>query len=687
MQLNAYVHIPACWLCNNQLHSNFVYYFLFCLQHPSAILQGRASDHFEKSRYTFSGFQEKMALPRLPFDEKLLPRIPFPARNRPHLHPDLIPSLSLGTRAGDSNEPIPDLSTVPLLPNFYFPQDVPRHSQQEREMDPILGLGQTPPPYSPFPENHRKVLESIMMRTGYGSTSFLKNKTKVDIWSEEELDFLWIGVRRHGRGNWDAMLRDPRLKFSKFKTVVDLSSRWEEEQLKIMDGPTFPLLKPNKSTKATKPSVFPSISDEMMTRALHGSKFGGPLKFQPHMTDMKLGIGDMSSCLTNLEQSIRLGLRNEQHSVPIPTWDADKFRSFQGDSSAGPSCRPGTSSVMIEHPFMQNSFGTSNYDIQRKEVLQGESKSGKLPSLLDRSLNLLRDSFSNMGSDEFNSFGMRSESFNNDPNASDMKGKAASEVGGSSSSKNKLPHWLREAVVAPSPPEPDLPPTVSAVAQSVRLLYGEENPTIPPFVVPGPPPPHPKDPRRILKKKKKKKQKSHLLKQFPSDVAEPSSKNDVSASILLAPSFLPDPQSAAGPSGLSLIEPTFNLPPLNLDMNPSSSSVLPNPQIGKSSGLSPSPEVFELVTSCVAPGPVPQGSLSKSADQGELPDSTDAYGKPKTKQSSPIGPWGPLPNDEKDGQSESRDSSKTQSDPPQPDVEEVSSEGTVSDHRVSDNEL
>ncbi|KAI8568577.1 hypothetical protein RHMOL_Rhmol02G0212100 [Rhododendron molle] len=656
--------------------------------HPPAILQGRVSDHFEKSRYTFSGFQEKLPLPRLPFDEKLLPRFPFSARNGPHSHPDLIPSLSLGTRAGGSNDSMQDISTMPLLPNFHFPQDVHKHSQPEREVAPMLGLGQTPPPYSPFPENHRKVLESIMMRTGSGSTSFLKNKTKVDIWSEEELDFLWIGVRRHGRGNWDAMLRDPRLKFSKFKTVIDLSSRWEEEQLKIMDGPVFPVLKPNKSTKATKPSLFPSISDEMMTRALHGSKFGGPLKFQPHMTDMKLGIGDMPSCLTNLEQAIRLGLRNEQNLVPIPTWDADKFRSFQGDSSAGPSYRPGTSSstVMIEHPFLQNSFGTGNFDVQQKEDVQGASKSGKLPSLLDRSLNLLRDSFSNMGSEEFAGFGLRSENFNNDPNVSDLKGKAASEVGGSSSSKNKLPHWLREAVVAPSPQEPDLPPTVSAVAQSVRLLYGEENPTIPPFLVPGPPPSQPKDPRRILKKKKKK-QKSHLLKQFPSDIVESSNRSDVSASILLAPTFFPAPQSAAGPSGLSLIEPSFNLPPLNLDMmNPSSSSVLPNPQNEKSSGLSPSPEVLELVTSGVAPGPVSRGSLSKSPDREEYQDSTDAYGKEKAKRSSPLGPWAPPPNDKKTEQSESGDSSKTQSDPSQPDVDGVSSEGTVSDHHMSDNE-
>ncbi|BAT83552.1 Protein CHROMATIN REMODELING 4 [Vigna angularis] len=55
------------------------------------------------------------------------------------------------------------------------------------------------------------------------------------MWSEEELDFLWIGVRRHGRGNWDAMLRDPRLRFSPSRVAGDLAERWEAEQLKLLN--------------------------------------------------------------------------------------------------------------------------------------------------------------------------------------------------------------------------------------------------------------------------------------------------------------------------------------------------------------------------------------------------------------------------------------------------------------------
>lgn len=56
-----------------------------------------------------------------------------------------------------------------------------------------------------------------------------------DTWFDDELDALWIGVRRYGEGNWDVMRRDPRLKFSKHKTSEDLSARWRSESLKFKD--------------------------------------------------------------------------------------------------------------------------------------------------------------------------------------------------------------------------------------------------------------------------------------------------------------------------------------------------------------------------------------------------------------------------------------------------------------------
>lgn len=48
-------------------------------------------------------------------------------------------------------------------------------------------------------------------------------------WTDVELDSLWVGVRRHGRGNWEMMLRDLKLQFLPGKTPQDLAERWGEE--------------------------------------------------------------------------------------------------------------------------------------------------------------------------------------------------------------------------------------------------------------------------------------------------------------------------------------------------------------------------------------------------------------------------------------------------------------------------
>jgi len=62
-------------------------------------------------------------------------------------------------------------------------------------------------------------------------------------WSEEELDFLWIGVRRYGVNNWNAMLRDTRLRFSNSRMPEDLAKQWCKEQKKLLTsglGPAPP---------------------------------------------------------------------------------------------------------------------------------------------------------------------------------------------------------------------------------------------------------------------------------------------------------------------------------------------------------------------------------------------------------------------------------------------------------------
>ncbi|XP_038995425.1 protein CHROMATIN REMODELING 4-like isoform X2 [Hibiscus syriacus] len=678
--------------------------------YPPAASQGKVFDRLESSGASSSDFQEKMSLPNIPFDEKLLPRFSLPTKSMMTSNPDLLPSLSLGSRLDAVNESVQDLPTMPLLPNLKFPpQDVPRYNQQERDMPPTLGLGQLPS-ISSFPENHRRVLENIMMRTGSGSRNLYKKKSKVEGWSEDELDFLWIGVRRHGRGSWDAMLRDPRLKFSKYKTSEDLATRWEEEQLKILDGPAFPVPKFPKLTKATKPStLFPSIPDGMMTRALQGSRIVAPSKFQAPLTDMKFGFSDIASGLPHFELSDQLGLQND-NLPPIPTWNPDKSRAnFSGDSVAGPSDRPGPSAnLSVEKPLFLNSFGASNlasslnctssFDLQRKEDEYGTMKYRKLPTVLDRSLNLLHDSHNNGGSGEFASSG-----FLPDPNKGLNLSYSKGKVVGNCSSKNKLPHWLREVVSVPAkPPDSDLPPTVSAIAESVRVLYVEGKPNIPPIVAPGPPPPQPKDPRHSQKKKKKRK--LHTFRLVLPDSAG-SSRLSPPCSIPLTPPFHLLPQSITGTAGPPLIASDISRPPLNLSMmNPSSSSAYLIPPKKSSMGLSPSPEVLQLVASCVAPGPhlsLTSGTTSSSLLDGKLPlpmlgtevgdpDSQGVSEKGKAKLSPHIGDQDQSPEpEEKQDEPDCGDSSKTKSDhsrPEQPNVEEISSEGTVSDHPVSDHD-
>ncbi|XP_074312320.1 uncharacterized protein LOC141647859 [Silene latifolia] len=55
------------------------------------------------------------------------------------------------------------------------------------------------------------------------------------MWSEEELDSLWIGIRRHGRGNWHAMLLDPKLRFAPWRVARDLAAQWDREQCNLFN--------------------------------------------------------------------------------------------------------------------------------------------------------------------------------------------------------------------------------------------------------------------------------------------------------------------------------------------------------------------------------------------------------------------------------------------------------------------
>ncbi|PIA37691.1 hypothetical protein AQUCO_03000322v1 [Aquilegia coerulea] len=692
--------------------------------YPLTNTQGRGHNPFESSGSALPAFQDRIAPANLTFDETQKSKISLPANDVPKPYTDLFPNLSLGTKAETT---VQDIPTRPFLPDFRLsPQDMPSFDRRAREMPPMLGLGLMHGTSSSLPENHKKVLENIMMRTGSGMHNSFKKRSKVIAWSEDELDSLWIGVRRHGKGNWDGMLRDPKLKFSKYRTSEDLSTRWEDELVRIIGeaGQNPP--------EAAKSSSFSGISDGMMARALRGSKLSGlggdyfsSPKSQSHLTDMRLGYGNPTSCLPPVDPSDHFTSRNDRYA-PFPSWKPDEFQShFRGDFSAGPSNRGVTSSNLhLEHPYHLNSLPNlgsmgmhhpNSYDLKQMEGERGANRYAKLPAYLDRSLSYMHDSRNMVQSSESMSSrlfsGPNKQLYFGHPSVKDHPNPSDSAV-------NKLPHWLREAVSVPAGrPEPDLPPTVSAIAHSVRLLYGEEKPTIPPFTVPAPLPSQPKDPRRKLKKKAK----LHKLRRGLADIAttsKDSEKNPLgdtiaSGSIPLespVPSsitipFEPQlPSSTTAPSEFPGNETNNNLSsPI---LNPTTSLLSSHVDHCKKPDMEMSPpEVLKLVASCVAPEPhvssVPGmvspscvGSKmdiiepSKQGDEKENMEPKIVSEEHKVGDSSQVGDVCQIPG-ETSRQAESGDSSKTHSDRgknDKPEVDDVSSEETVSDDNKSEQE-
>ncbi|KAL9282361.1 Protein CHROMATIN REMODELING 4 [Arabidopsis thaliana] len=629
------------------------------------------SGDFERPRSSgaaFADFQEKFPLLNLPFDDKLLPRFPFQPRTMGTSHQDIMANLSMRKRFEGTGHSMQDLfggTPMPFLPNMKIPpMDPPVFNQQEKDLPP-LGLDQFPSALSSIPENHRKVLENIMLRTGSGIGHVQKKKTRVDAWSEDELDSLWIGIRRHGYGNWETILRDPRLKFSKFKTPEYLAARWEEEQRKFLDSLSSLPSKSSRTDKSTKSSLFPGLPQGIMNRALHG-KYATPPRFQSHLTDIKLGFGDLASPLPLFEPSDHLGFRSE-HFPPMANLCTD---NLPGEPSAGPSERAGTSTnIPNEKPFPLNSLGMGNLgslgldslsslNTLRAEEKRDAIKRGKLPLFLDMPLPQMLDSSNNvfLGRSANPSFLHPNRGLN----PSNPMGR---DIMGISSSENKLPHWLRNVVTVPtvkSPEPPTLPPTVSAIAQSVRVLYGEDSTTIPPFVIPEPPPPAPRDPRHSLRKKRKRK--LHSSSQKTTDIGS-SSHNAVESSSQGNPQTsatppLPPPSLAGETSGSS--QP--KLPPHNLNSTEPLSSeaiIIPPPEedsvIAAAPSEAPGPSLEGITGTTKSISLESQSSEPETINQdGDLDPETDE--KVESERT-------PLHSDEKQEEQESENALNKQCEP------------------------
>lgn len=69
--------------------------------------------------------------------------------------------------------------------------------------------------------------------TSERSSGFQRYKQNADSWTEMELDCLWVGIRKYGQRNWNAILADPRMILLRKRTPQELSARWDQEVLKI----------------------------------------------------------------------------------------------------------------------------------------------------------------------------------------------------------------------------------------------------------------------------------------------------------------------------------------------------------------------------------------------------------------------------------------------------------------------
>ncbi|KAK8961640.1 hypothetical protein KSP40_PGU008285 [Platanthera guangdongensis] len=266
----------------------------------------------------------------------------------------------------------------------------------------------------------------------------------------------------------------------------------------------------------SKSASFLGLSDGMMARALHSSKFASPgtelPKFRSHLTDIQLGLGDVMPTFPFLQPSSHTGAASE--SLPLlPSLQSDKLdpNSF-GNFFVGPAERFGRDNLPLEQPFNHSFYSgslgasgmdfSSNCNLQQDDDVLARNKRMKLPSLLEKSLSYLRE-IQGIHSEESKMGQLR-----------DVKRKQAASLVDdipSISKENKLPHWLQEAVSAPRPLETALTPSISAISHSICILFGENKFTIPPFIVPGTPTSLPKDPRKRLRKKRKANRFQHTI--------------------------------------------------------------------------------------------------------------------------------------------------------------------------------
>ncbi|KAG1361427.1 hypothetical protein COCNU_09G008900 [Cocos nucifera] len=269
-----------------------------------------------------------------------------------------------------------------------------------------------------------------------------KLKSHANEWSEEELDFLWIGVRRYGVHKWKAMLRDPKLCFMKSRVAEDLAERWNLEQRKLLNGTLL------QSGRPSGPdiSLLPFMNDSWLAKPVPSNHHGGNgpwsarSEFPMLTAEPKLSLGGIY--LQN-ENTLK---RNPLHSLGLGTVNPLTSASLLTDSIIGSfpvgSSYPGSG---ISH---QKSFNAHNtrYDCE------SSSSSQKSVEILTR-----------------------------DHQTTSLP------------ASSNLPHWLRDVVIPQTKPSNSTLPPVSLAHSAIML---DDDPRVDP-----PAPPKDSRGRGILKRK------------------------------------------------------------------------------------------------------------------------------------------------------------------------------------------
>ncbi|XP_076935783.1 uncharacterized protein LOC143602626 [Bidens hawaiensis] len=188
---------------------------------------------------------------------------------------------------------------------------------------------------------HRIMLDNILSKAravNVKKGKFVDCFDHPNAWSEEELDFLWIGVRRHGIGSWDAILRDPRLHFSSWRSPRELAERWEKEQSNLLRA------KPSFHTKHN-PIEEPQLS----------LGFRGRSTVDPHLVNVPKGNLNLPSWL---REAVSFPC-SEQTGVPSVSYTGQSGlmqwinQPFCGSNRAGPVLQPTSGAACWAEPLAQ----------------------------------------------------------------------------------------------------------------------------------------------------------------------------------------------------------------------------------------------------------------------------------------------------------------------------------------------